>query len=101
MTPVGFPQFPKTQDSEVFWANNEIITTARCTITGSGNQLRFFVGTSPTLIGTFAFEELSGINPAISPNVITHTLTATDGKFIKWKAVGLNYTITEIQIRVN
>ena len=89
--------FPKDRTSNVIYANNEAITSLSITLTGSGEQLRFFVGTSTSAEGTYDWEEVIGF---ISGTAITHTMTAQD-PFLKFKAVGLNYDITELRIQVN
>ena len=86
--------FPKTKESNVIFADNVNISTAKVTITGSGSDIRFFLGLCDTWDGTYTYEEVSSISGD------THTFTAT-GKFLKWKAVGSDYTITKIEIEVN
>jgi len=86
-----FPSF-KAQESNPIWGNNEAITTAKPIWVGSGDFLDFRLGLSDNVDGPYTYEEAT--SGAI------HTFTAT-GKWIKWKAIGNNYTITNIEIEVN
>jgi len=85
--------FPTTVFSNVVWANAETINSVNATVTGSGSSLKFEVGTSATVDGTFVFQEVTidGTKTTLtSPNI-----------FIKWRAVGTAFTITKITILFN
>ena len=87
-------------ESKPFWGNNEAITTAKLTITGSGDDFEISLGLSDTYDGTYTYEAVSGFDASQGTNSLSHTFTAT-GKWIKWKAVGLNYTVTKLEITPN
>ena len=85
--------FPKTALSKVVWANNENINSVNATITGSGLSLKLEIGTSATVNGTYVFQE-------VATNGSKTTLTSPN-VFCKWRAVGVAYTITNLQIIFN
>jgi len=85
-------KFPKTHESLPFWANNEDITHAIATLTGSGTDIKIYLGLSATKDGTYTFEE-------VTPGA-QHNFVAT-GKWIKWRAVGVNYVLTKLEVDVN
>lgn len=81
--------------SKVIYANDTILNSVKVTITGTGTSLTFYLGTSETWDGTYAWEEISGTTAQI------HSLVATAGKFLKWKLSGTSYTITQIKLKIN
>jgi len=83
-----------TQDmiSKPFWGNDVEIDTATATITGAGTSLTFELGLSPNIDGVYTYEEVT--------SGVKHTFTA-NGKWIRWKATGTNFTITNIQVQIN
>jgi hypothetical protein len=87
-----FSPFPKYHESIPFWYNDETITSAKATWTGSGSQFMLYLGTSSSFSGSYAWEEVT--------NGVAHSFVAT-GKFIKWKAVGLSYSLTSLSIVIN
>ena len=85
--------FPKTAFSKVVWANAESIKSVNATVTGAGSSLKFEIGTSATVDGTFVFEEVSFDG--------TKTTLTNPNIFVKWRAVGTAFTITKITILFN
>lgn len=84
--------FPKTMISKPFFSNNINIDTATLTYTGSLDQVQFSLGLSATYGGTYIWED---VDPAD-----VHSFTTT-GVWAKWRAVGLNGSISEINIAIN
>lgn len=85
-------KFPKTHESLPVWANNEDITHAVASLVGSGTEIKIYLGLSATKDGTYAFEE-------VTPDV-QHNFTAA-GKWLKWRAVGVNYVLSQLDVSVN
>lgn len=93
MTGGGF-SFPTEQESKVIFANDANILSAKATLTGSGSGIRIWLGLADTANGTYTWEEAILVD-----NISNHTFTAT-GKFLKWKLVGVKYTLTRLEVEV-
>ena len=93
--PEGEFQFPSFQESKTVFFNDVTVTAATPTLTftGSASDLDFFMGLANTDGATPTWE-----GPVTSGTKLTVVAT---GKFLKWKAVGVNVTITKIEIQVN
>jgi len=88
--------FPQFQESKVIAADNKIWTKVLVTIEGSGSELKFEVGTSNTWDGTYTWTEIPSSGGAITN--VDKTLDSS-GTFLKWRAIGVNYTTTQINIK--
>ena len=85
--------FPKTAFSSVVWGNGVDVTGIKVTATGSGSSLRIDVGASATVDGTFTFTNDVPIDG-------TEKTLDTAGKYIKWRAVGVNFNLTKLTIEM-
>lgn len=88
--------FPQFQYSKVIAADNKTWTKVTVTIAGNGVELKFEVGTSNTWNGTYTWTEIPSTAGSISD--VDKTLDSP-GTFMKWRATGVNYTITQIDIK--
>ena len=93
-------RFPNTMQSAIIYADNHTITKLTVTMEGeetaSGGNVKLFCGVSNTWNGTYAWEEVAS-GPVTG---YEHTFAAS-GKFLKWRAAGIDYRITRLQIKVD
>ena len=88
--------FPTTEFSKPFWGNNENVTAVAITLTGtasSGGSIQIDIGTAATADGTYTFQN------NIATDGTTVTLT-NPNKFVRWRGVGVDYTLTELKIQL-
>ena len=93
-------RFPNVIQSKVIYADNHAITKVTVTMEGeataSGGNVKLFCGVCNTWNGTYEWEEIAD-GPVTG---FEHTFVAS-GKFLKWKAAGIDYKITRLQIKVD